>query len=240
MAARRRSPAGSRGGAEPHYEVILSSRGLPRALLTATICLLLLHAALSIYHYQLEELPWLLRQLFDVDEENNLPTWFSSFLLLTTSALLFFCVQKKKHDGSRWVRHWNALAIGFLLMSIDEVAGVHESINSIIVMTWAIPGAILAGLIGLACVPFLLALPRRTAISFGIAGAVYLTGAVGIEIIGNEMVGDRLEDTLGYSMATLAEESLEMFGVVAFIYALLAYMRGPGAGVRAAVKVKGA
>ena len=49
------------------------------------------------------------------------------------------------------------------------------------------------------------------------------------EIIGNEMVGQRLRDTLQYNLTTLAEERLEMLGLVLFIYALLQYMRGPGA-----------
>jgi len=120
--------------------------------------------------------------------------------------------------------------VGFLLMAIDEVAGIHETINSAIVMTWAIPAAIMAVGIGIAFIPFLLHLPSGTALRFVVAGALYLTGAVGIEIIGNEMVGDRLSDTLGYKMATLAEESLEMVGLILFIHALLGLMRDPGGG----------
>jgi hypothetical protein len=197
--------------------------------LIVAVALLACHAALAIYHYRVEELHWLLRQLFDVDQENNLPTWYSGFLLLTTSALLWLCARKKRADADRWSGHWYALAVGFLLMSVDETAGVHESINSVIVMTWAIPGAILALAIGLVFVPFLLHLPRRTALLFGLAGGAYLAGAVGIEIIGNAMVGQRLKDTLQYNLTTLAEEGLEMLGLVLFIHTLLRYMREPGA-----------
>jgi hypothetical protein len=197
--------------------------------LIVALALLACHAALAIYHYRVEELNWLLRQLFDVDQENNLPTWFSTFLLLVASALLWLCARRKRAAGERWSGHWRALAVGFLLMSVDEVAGVHESINSVIVMTWAIPGAVMAALIGLAFIPFLLSLPRRTALLFGVAGGGYLAGAVGIEIVGNAMVGQRLRDTLQYNLTTLAEESLEMLGLVLFIYALLCYMRRPSA-----------
>jgi hypothetical protein len=64
-----------------------------------------------------------------------------------------------------------------------------------------------------------------------LAGGIYLGGAVGIEIIGNAMVGQRLRDTLQYNLTTLAEESLEMLGLILFIHTLLRYMRAPGASV---------
>jgi hypothetical protein len=41
--------------------------------------------------------------------------------------------------------------------------------------------------------------------------------------------GQRLRDTLQYTLTTLAEESLEMLGLILFIHTLLRYMRGPGA-----------
>ena len=75
-------------------------------------------------------------------------------------------------------------------MAVDEVAGVHESINSVIEITWAIPAGFAALLIGLAFLPFLLPLPRRTALLFMLAGFIFLGGAVGIEIIGNSVHGD--------------------------------------------------
>ena len=116
-------------------------------------------------------------------------------------------------------------------MSIDEAAGVHETINSVIVMTWAIPAGIMALAIGAASVPFLLHLPTATSVLFLLAGGAYLAGAVGIEIVGNSLVGRELCDTLAYKMATFAEEGLEMFGVILFLHALLRYMRGSKASV---------
>jgi hypothetical protein len=45
---------------------------------------------LNVYHYQIEEVSWLpWRQLFDVDEENNLPTWFSGALLALAAGCLW-------------------------------------------------------------------------------------------------------------------------------------------------------
>jgi uncharacterized integral membrane protein len=208
------------------YVATLQARSLTRSLLIVAGLLLSAHGLLALYNYQSEKLPWLLWQLFDVDQENNLPTWFSEFLLLLASGLLWFCASTRRAAGDRWSGHWTVLAVGFLLLAVDEVAGIHESINSIIVMSWAIPAGIAALGIGFAFIPFLLALPRRTGLHFALAGAAYLAGAGGLEVVGNEMVGQRLRDTLGYKMTTLAEESLEILAVIFFIHALLVYMRG--------------
>ena len=234
---RRSSKAHERATAATRYEVRLSSVTLPFSLLLVALVLLACHAGLTLYHYRVEPLPWLLRQLFDVDQENNLPTWYSAFLLLTASALLWLCARQRKADGDSWSGHWLALAGGFLLMSLDEVAGVHETINSVIVMTWAIPGAFLALVLGLAFVPFLLQLPRRTALRFALAGAIYVGGAVGVEIFGNSLSVQNLRDTLQYDLATLVEEALEMLGVILFIHTLLLYMRGPAAAVDASLEL---
>ncbi len=225
----------SSGSSAPatRYGASFTPRGLPRILLIVALVLLACHAALAIIHYRVEELPWLLRQLFDLDEENNLPTWYSGFLLLVVSVFLWLCGRRKRADADPWFGQWYALAVGFLLLSVDEVAGVHETINSITETSWAIPGGILALMIGLGFTPFLISLPRRTAGLFVLAGGIYLVGAVGIEIFGTDA-----GDTLEYSMATLLEEGLEMLGVILFLHALLAYMRGPEArAVHAAVEV---
>ena len=209
------------------YGFSISQRFLVILLSILALALLLCHAALTIYHYQVSELPWLpWRQLFDVDEENNLPTWFSEFLLLTTAVLLWLCADKKRRDKDPSVDHWYTLTIGFLLLAMDEIAGFHETINSLIDPTWAIGGGLLALGIGIGFIPFLRRLPKRTAILFVVAGAIYVGGAVGVEIIGEPLDSD----TMTYNLLTVLEEGMEMFGVIFFMYVLLGYMRGSDAG----------
>lgn len=239
MAQRRRrsSKTHKRKGEPAAYQARISSRALPRALLLIALFLLACHAGLTLYNYRVEALPWILRQLFDVDQENNLPTWYSAFLLLVASGLLWLCARNKKAEGDSLSGQWHVLAIGFLLMSVDEVAGVHESINSVIEITWAIPAAFMAAMIGLAFIPFLLQLPRRTALGFALAGAIYLGGAVGVEIIGNSLHVQNLRDTLQYNLVTLVEETLEMLGVILFIAMLLRYLGGESEDVEASIGV---
>jgi hypothetical protein len=47
--------------------------------------LITVHVVLTVIHYEISELPWLVRELFDVDEEESIPTWFSSAILLLAS-----------------------------------------------------------------------------------------------------------------------------------------------------------
>jgi hypothetical protein len=120
---------------------------------------------------------------------------------------------------------WYVLTFGFLFISVDEVEGLHESLNSTTESSWLIPRGIVAFLIGLSFIPFLWNLPFRTRNYFIVAGALYVGGAIGVEIIGAPMDAD----TMLYNLRTVAEEGLEMFGVILFLSALLSYMR-PAAG----------
>ena len=216
----------NQGSVTAAYDVRVSPRFLVMMLAILALTLLFCHAALTIYHYQIEELSWLpWRQLFDVDEENNLPTWFSEFLLLTATALLWLCASRKRRDGDPSIDHWYVLTIGFLLLAIDEVAGIHETINSLIDPTWAIGGGLLALGLGVGFIPFLRRLPRKTAILFVVAGAIYVGGAVGVEIIGEPFDSD----SMTYNLLTALEEGMEMYGIIFFIYALLQHMMPVGA-----------
>ena len=186
-------------------------------LLALALALVAIHLFLYIYHYQLEELPWLLRQLFDLDEENNLPTWYSSFLLLNNA---FFLHIYSSREGLLKKGYWKLLAFGFLLLSLDEVAGLHESLNTAIEMNWAILGAILVMFVAVFFVPFLLALPRRLALLFILAGSLYFSGAIIVELLGEDLD----IDTLTYAFTVSLEEGLEMVGAWVFLHVLLAEM----------------
>ena len=66
-------------------QIVIIGRRLSISLLVIAICLVAIHCILNYYTHEFEEVPWLIHQLFDLDEENNLPTWFSSFLLLSNA-----------------------------------------------------------------------------------------------------------------------------------------------------------
>ena len=69
-------------------------------------------------------------------------------LLFTALALVIARAKQLARD--RWRRHWVVLGAGLLFLSVDEIAGFHESVNTVTTYSWAIPafaGAVAVGLI---------------------------------------------------------------------------------------------
>ncbi len=191
--------------------------------------LLLIHISLTIYHYQVSEIPWLVRQLFDVDEEYNIPTWFSSANLLLAATLTLVLARKKWLERDKWRVHWMLLGWGFLLLSLDEMAGLHESFNIVTEASWAVYALPLIVVLVLVFMRFLYYLPVRTAALLVLSGLIFLGGAVGVELATEPFLYNDELDTLAYNLWTPVEEGMEMFGVILFQYTILDYM-GSGKG----------
>lgn len=183
------------------------------------------HIALQAIHYYLYELPWLLREIFDVDEEESFTNWFSTINLFVSSVLLFLIAYKKKRRHDSFKNHWYGLAWGFGLLSLDEVAGLHETLNTVTDFAWTIPGAFVVLIVFLLYLRFICNLPKPIRILFCIAGSVYVGGAVVVEHLADYYVEVFDMDNFGYQIFTAVEETLEMFGVVIFIQALLKYLK---------------
>lgn len=176
-------------------------------------------------------------KLFYVDAESNFPTLFSIFLLFGAALLLALIAILKEREGAPDLSKWRILAGGFLLMSVDEAVSLHERLVrpmrallgddaqlGIFYYAWVIPGIALVCVLALSFLGFLRRLPRETRLTFMIAGALYIGGAIGVELIGGryeELHGDQ---SLTYSMIATVEESLEMAGIILFIRGLLNYL----------------
>jgi hypothetical protein len=205
--------------------IALPTERLLKGLGITCVVLLLIHVALTICHYRWIELPWLLRQLFDVDEEESIPTWFSSAVLLLVAVVLFFIYSLKRRVRDSYANSWAGLGAGFTFMSIDEIAGFHETLNSMIEMSWAVPGLVVAMLVGLLYLKFLFSLPAAIAIHFIIAGAIFIGGAIGVELATEPFLYNDELDTLAYNLWTPVEEGMEMGGVIFFLAGLFDYLK---------------
>ena len=196
---------------EPHLRFHISVDAYCKFLLIFCLLFVSAHLGLNYYNHRIEETEWLLHQLFELDEENNLPTWFSSFLLLNNAFVLYAvgenCIDKFKS-------HWKLLSLGFLILSIDEVAGIHETFNTAVEFNWAVLGGLIVGVVGIIYIPFLLALDRALALKFVISGCIFVGGAIGVELLSEDMD----EDTIMYGFATAVEEGMEMIGALMFLY----------------------
>lgn len=211
--------------ASPQLRFTISINRLMRILWLTVGVLIGVHVILMVVHYQVSSVPWYLRQIFDVDEEDSFPTWYSAFALLLTSVVLWGNARKQHDVAGPWKWHWYVLAVGFLLMSIDEIAGVHETLNSVIDESWAVPGMVLVAMVAGAYLPFLAQLDRRTAIRFAIGGAIFVGGAVGVEYFTEPYLKEEQLNTLAYNLWTAVEEGMEMSGVLIFLQALLRFMK---------------
>src|SRR5215216_8208718 len=69
-------------------------------------------------------------RIFDVGEERSIPTWFESIQFLLCSMLLAVVTVAKKRRSDRYILHWSFLSVIFLVLSLDEVASIHEAIGA--------------------------------------------------------------------------------------------------------------
>ena len=212
---------------------------LPIVLLCITAALVVIHS-LSLYaayvlgyDYQLG-----LFRMFNPSEEGNLPAWFAATSLLLAAALLAITWRSVRAAGERHARHWGFLALIFLFLAVDEAASIHElfivplrellSTEGAFLFAWVIPYGIAVIFVALAYVRFMLALPRRIALLIAGAGALYVGGALVMEMVTPWVYEWTFEMSLPKFVMLIFEETLEMLGVAIFVYALLVHlaMRG--------------
>jgi len=191
------------------------------------IGLTLLHiAAMLIWYWDLlENKRWLYFEFFDLDEEESFGTWFSTLILLAAGRLTLLQSRAVASQSQAVYRYWLLLAIGFHLLSLDELVGFHEFINTVVKDThWTSFGLAICLVVGSAYVPFLWTLPVRIRWLFIASGMIYIGGAVGVEW-GTIYYEERDQlDTLAYNLWNALEESMEMAGVILFIYTLLGHL----------------
>lgn len=187
--------------------------------------------------YYLPEYPLknILSGLFFLDYESNIPTMYSVLTLLLCSIILGFIANAKRTSRGAYVNYWIALAIIFLFLSIDEFASLHEklieplqlelSTSGFLHFAWVIPGAGFAFICLLAFTRFLNHLPAQTRCLFLLAGSLYISGTLGMEMIGGyyySLING--QQNIIYAVIVTIEESLEMLGIAVFIYSLLHYI----------------
>jgi hypothetical protein len=174
--------------------------------------------------------------LFDLNREGNLPTLYASMLLLLCAGLLAVIGAIKLRMRDAFSRHWVGLACVFVFLSVDEGAGLHERLTDPFRTTldesgllyqaaWIIPYLALLGSFLVLYFRFALHLPRRTMIRFVLAGAIFVGGSIGGELLGalhHVLVGKQLD--MAYALLIALEEGLEMGGMVVFVFALVSYL----------------
>lgn len=174
----------------------------------------------------------LLIDLWSVNAEQTIPTWYAVMLLFLSSCLLGVITMHAWRTDRAYRWHWLGLTAIFLYLSIDEGAVIHEIFSDPLQMLfdtsgflafgWLILAVPLVIVFVLAYIRFLFHLCAEIRYLFVVAGAIYIGGAVVVEAI-SANVYDLNNDAISFPYLAIAtvEETAEMLGVTVFIYALL-------------------
>jgi hypothetical protein len=187
------------------------------------------------YHVGLNEFYGLVR-LFDMGVEANLPTFFSTFQLLAVSLLLAVIGLVRRQEGDGRAAQWLLLALIFLLLAVDEGAGIHELsvrpfrdfapwlATGLFYWAWVLPAIVLVTYVAWRFAGFVFNyLPADTRRHTVMGAALFVGGAVGVEMPEARYVEQHGLDNFAYGMFVLVEEVLEMSGVLVFFTGIMKY-----------------
>ncbi len=171
--------------------------------------------------------------LFDINREHNIPTFFAALLMLFAALLLAVISLLSREQRASHVLKWTVLSFGFVFMAFDELFQVHERFTGpvrallgngnlgVFYFAWVIPGIALVLGLALFFRKFLLDLTAKTSRRFTMAATIYIAGIIGVELIGGRYAELHSVQNLTYNMIVSIEEGLEMAGLIIFIWALL-------------------
>lgn len=172
---------------------------------------------------------------FDLDTENSIPSYFSAALTLAVAMLfgLIGSIQRTRKERFAW--HWIGLAVIFAFLSLDEATAIHEALiervrhllnlGGFLYFAWVVPGLIFVAAMLIGYFKFLVALPSRFRHLLITAGALFIGGALGMEMVGAKYSTVFGSNNLGYQLLVSVEESFEMLGMAICLFALLEFLR---------------
>lgn len=171
--------------------------------------------------------------LFDFDTEKNIPTFFSSVMMVLCSVVLFLIAMNNKKAHTSFIP-WLGLSFVFLFLSIDEFSSIHErfivptrnalNATGFLYFAWVIPYGLALIVFVLAYTKFLFKLPKNIALLFLASGITFVAGAIGFEMLGSKHAETAGAKDLVFSILYTFEELLEMLGIALFLFAILTYV----------------
>ena len=172
--------------------------------------------------------------------ERNVGALFSGLLLASAAGLLAVVGAVERASGGRDARYWQWLSVGFLYLCADEVLSLHERLHAPmrevlgegrpggLYFAWVLPAMFIVLVIGVGFFRFWSRLERPVRTWTAVAAAIYLGGAIGMEMVDGAYAKVHGFDSAYVALVT-AEETMEMCGVIVFIGTLLRLLgsRGP-------------
>jgi hypothetical protein len=221
--------APARRAASPHLQLEVRVRTSVRLVAAGALATVLLGVLREIFVGLFGQETALrdLRQI-SLNAEQNLASWYSSTLMLLGAAVCVVLGRiERDAAGGRASHLWYLLAPLLLACSADETVSFHEVLtrflpgvsasSSFLHFAWV--AAVVPALVpvGLYASWLLRSLPRRTALGLVASAGVFLTGAVGLEMLDGAVLERLGEGSLAYRVGFVLEDTLEMAGLVLFL-----------------------
>lgn len=202
------------------------------ALLLAAISLVAQLADVLVLHGRLDAAT----SRLDVATERSVPTFVAALLFLAVGAIAAIMGLFSRRQRQPYWAHWLALGVLFCALAADETLEGHEVLTApvrellglgggVLEYAWVIPGSLGVLVLGLVYARFLSQLPSRTWRLLAGAAAVFLAGALGVELLGGWWASANGKGNVVYVLLTSVEELLELSGLVVLVYGLLSHIR---------------
>lgn len=176
----------------------------------------------------------------DVRAEANLHTWFN-VAVLTLAALLHGCVSGLARSAGRTWWPWAVLALALSALAIDDLASLHEQLESLgralgggdgaLHFAWLVPGTLLAAGLAMTAVTTARQLPAAAARWLLGGISALLAASLGAEAVGGALLS--AGDEITYIAISHVEEFVETVAAGMLLCAavsVLAVRRGPRPG----------
>jgi len=211
----------------------LSPRKITLLLSLAALALLTANCAMLVMKGLGFEL-WGMVRLFDLDEEKNLPTFFSTALAIIASGLLLAISLIRKQMRRSW-KLWASLSGLFLLVAMDEFIGVHEQLSTpvrdlldakgLLYFAWVIPYAFLVMLLAGIYGRFVFEMPPHIRNGLLLSATLFLIGALGFEMLSGLLFEySGFTKTMLFGALATMKESCEIAGMILFIHTLMRHI----------------
>ena len=225
---------GTRSGGEP--TLVFRPRKITTVLASIGLLLILLSLMVDVMELYTWELPMLgFRQKVDIDREANLPTFFSTVLLLFAAILLMMIASFKRARGESYRGHWLVLSLVFLFFAVDEASVLHERLGQLLktefrlegvfYYAWVVLGLIFVFILTILYLKFILDLPGGYRKNFILAMSLFFLGAIGTEMLTGWYTTYYHKTRAMDTVLTTLEETLEIGGILVLIHTLLTYLQ---------------
>ena len=166
--------------------------------------------------------------------EGNLPTLFSSLMFMLNGLLFYLIYANSKQNNGIDTKYWLGLCLVFLFLGVDEGTKIHKNIGDFtenfveaegfLYYPWVLSYVSLFLLAVFYYFRFYLRLDEKLQLRLALSAIVFLSGAVGLEIISAEEAYANDTDTIKYSVLYTTEEILELTGLLLLVDGLLSYI----------------